>query len=914
MSLFPRQKWAVAVSILLIFALAGLLVFIHYVPVYIETRLLPHWAARSGFDLRALRIRHIGLWGADVGPVALKLGDRPFLEVDAVKIDYSPLAVLKKEIRSVVFSGVALTVTLNEQGTAIQGLPPKASASTPSAAGFTLSEFEKWLSFCPEHVAMRHAVFTVHWRGHNLQFPLTLAVDTHATVQGRHDLKGFVDARGNRLDFSLAVTPKNNDLDLGVTGQGLRAESFADLLALLGPVTAAGALDLRTRAQCALQPFAVQAATVNALVSHTRIGVPGMALVNAHSGDAQPAPMAIELASVDGGEWHWSASPCMLEGPVRVDVLQLTGRITQAVAGEWTATARLETQLPVQTLNKESDPPWRLDRPLSLSWDATAQLGGTGGDALQLALRTRSGASDTQNIVQLRQGADASLFFTPHAEFTGRIQGGLTGRFNISAAALDGRKGGLRVGCPRISLTGEVLSDPVFGIEARADLPDVKVSFDHGVAHLPRNRVDVHLQQSPASEWSLTGTLDLTKGRLVQQARHLEMRDLSLHLPLQWPAEPSAPEGELAVAQMVWASKSLGGLKGPIGLKGKSVWARLRHQSKLFPGLIVHMNSEAGAWGAKATVDIPAYKTAATIDLGRIVPAADGYSAAGRLSARAVFETGGETPHAEARINIDQGVVRHARSRLVVEGIACDLHMADLMALRSAPRQKLKVEALTMGNLSARKLQMDFQLEPESTLFIERAGLQWCRGRVQAQAFRIKPDLKDLDVTLFCDRLNLAMLLGQIGVAQGSGDGEVNGRIPIGWHKGVLSFDSGFLYSTPGQIGTIQLQGTEMYLASLPPGSPQRIQLEIATEAMRNYIYNWAKMRIDSNKEMLLVNLQLDGRPNRLMPFVLNPETGSLERAEGEEGQADFKGIGIDMNFNIPLSRILEYKELAGPK
>ena len=123
-----------------------------------------------------------------------------------------------------------------------------------------------------------------------------------------------------------------------------------------------------------------------------------------------------------------------------------------------------------------------------------------------------------------------------------------------------------------------------------------------------------------------------------------------------------------------------------------------------------------------------------------------------------------------------------------------------------------------------------------------------------------------------------------------------------------MSFDNGFLYSTPGQTGQIQLKGTQALLSGVPPGSPQHTQLDIATEALKDYTYQWAKLNVQSQNDLLLLKLQLDGKPNRLLPFAYDQQLGQFKRITGE-GQAEFKGISIDLNFKSPLNEIIHYKE-----
>ena len=58
---------------------------------------------------------------------------------------------------------------------------------------------------------------------------------------------------------------------------------------------------------------------------------------------------------------------------------------------------------------------------------------------------------------------------------------------------------------------------------------------------------------------------------------------------------------------------------------------------------------------------------------------------------------------------------------------------------------------------------------------------------------------------LYCDRVQLAQALEQFGMTQVRGGGTANGRIPLHYAGGLLSFDDGFLYSTPGEKDVFQI-------------------------------------------------------------------------------------------------------------
>jgi hypothetical protein len=383
-------------------------------------------------------------------------------------------------------------------------------------------------------------------------------------------------------------------------------------------------------------------------------------------------------------------------------------------------------------------------------------------------------------------------------------------------------------------------------------------------------------------------------------------------LPLQWPAAQAAPAGVVNAGRVVWKSKDIGGINGKAELVQNGLHMSLVHASKLLPGMNVHIRTDVGTSESALFVSVPTYAPPAPIDLAAFFPAAAGVTVDGRFEARVHAMLRNGSLSGEARLEVEQGTLRQAQRHMTLEDISGKLHITDLASLRSAPGQHLKVGRLTIGNIEASDMAVDYQIEPEHTLFIEKAVVAWCQGTVQTAAVRLTPDLRDVAATLHCDRLNLAMLLEQLGAARGSGEGSVNGRIPLRRQNGHLTFENGFLYSTPGRTGTIELQETQFLLEGLPPGSPQHIQLDIATEALKDYSYNWARLSVESRDDRLLLSLELDGKPNQLLPFAYHPQTGRFERVGGQ-GQAEFKGIGFTLNFNTPLNEILNYKDLMTP-
>jgi hypothetical protein len=247
---------------------------------------------------------------------------------------------------------------------------------------------------------------------------------------------------------------------------------------------------------------------------------------------------------------------------------------------------------------------------------------------------------------------------------------------------------------------------------------------------------------------------------------------------------------------------------------------------------------------------------------------------------------------------------------LVLDGLSMNLAFPDALALRSAPRQVVRVSKVSLGDIVATDVSADFQIESPTSVFIEQSRFKWCGGNVDTQAFRISPGIHDYRLTLYCDRLNLAGILEQFGAAKADGEGTVNGRIPVTFSGRRLSFQDGFLYSTPGGGGKIKLADSKMLSAGLPPDSPEAVQMAIANEALKDFEYTWVRLNLGTEDKELLLQLKFDGKPVNPLPFVYKRDIGRFIRVGAGAKGSVFQGIRLDVNFRLPLDDILKYKEI----
>ncbi len=895
----------------LVLCVGSLLAFFYLLPFYLETRLLPRWAEDAGLDPQTIRMRRIGLSGSDTGPIRLNMGDQSFAAADAVQIDYSPASLLAGRINAIVLCGLNLSLFLDEDGTAVTGWRPRVSGGAAGDRSVPVAELPQKVPIGLGRLALHNALVTVHWRGRMLAVPLDADVDTSRLGQGHLEAEVHLSPRGAPIHLGAEMETDTNTLSITISAQEVETARFSDLVTLFADAKWGARIDLAAKARCRLQPLALTAMTgeirlsgITAPSSFLRIAPPG-------GPESKDKPIAIRWETADGRNFPWTVAPFSLQGAATLQVDGLQGRLSVQTQG-WNAEATSHLVLPPQSLSACGLPPLSLRDSLALDLNLSARQ--EKGKALQWQVHTADGvASPTENkfCVQLAQWGMESQ--APRIDAAGEvIDGTLTGHYDATLNDLAARHPSARLDLPAIRSDGEFRTAPAPCIQSTANLSGLQIRAAEAAMTLPR--IDTRLTiEKEEKNWVATGEMALSGGQAQYEPQAVQLRDIAVRLPVRYPPGPRPPTGEVRIDQILWRSRNLGSARGKVGLGSSGLWAELRHASKLFPGINVQMRSELDSEGAHLNLAIPATPPAAAMDLGRILPAAEGFRFLGRFEAHAQVRAKGNTIQSKGRIRIDRGALRHEARQLSLEGIACDFRLENLIPLRSEPRQQLHVADLALGKLAARELNVDFQLEPQGTLFIEKAGMQWCQGTMQTQAFRLVPGRDEVEATIYCDRLNLAMLLEQLGAAQGSGEGAVNGRIPLLWKDGMLRFDNGFLYSTPGQTGTIRLSGTETLLKGLAPGSPQHTQLDIASEALKDYSYNWAKVDLRSEEDLLLVSLKLDGKPNRLLPFAYDPQSGAFKRFSGQ-GQAEFQGINIDLNFKTPLREILHYRQLMAPK
>ena len=908
MNMKTTKLWFI-VSMGLAVLVLFLLVAPHYLTVFVQHKIIPPIIEKAGLPPQQVGVRRISMTGADLGPMRISGNGQDFLEIDTLRVTFTPLSLWRREINAIEIVGVSAPLMIDDDHFCLAGFCTSErlkETPTDEPQGLALGN---WLPMPVRSIHILQALLTCQWQGLSRDIPLELKLETGQDPQG--DLTGTLTLFPGDQPLTVAATARGttNTADISLTAPHVSPQDFVALWASKTDMNIRADASISAQVTLQLNPLMISQGSLKAVLSRTKLTAGSLTIENIES---TLDPIAITLTA-QGTEnepidtIHLAGGPLAMTYPAKLQWTGFEADISR-LPENWQLSGRGHTRLPAQSM--PILPALALKEPAGLNWEIHGQgRGKTDFDVTFIATDTTG--KDALNLAY----PPVTISITqPRLEFSA-----------ISNAQGLKTKGLVTCGKTQINLDGGMLSSPGITLSVTtsdddlnridADLMIAQPVFSAGSLQASTPEIRVTAQSMPPQQnlpRQTRGRIKLSNARLQARDQDLSVNHIALDLPLQWPSDSRTAKGALTVGDMQWQAQQLGGVAGTLSQRQRALIGDFSHVSQLLPGLKVEAHTVMDAKGLDLRLMLPSFSPREDIDLGRFIPAAEGFQVNGRFQAQAKLVIAAQGLEGTARLAVEQGQIVQESGAIALSGISTTLVFDGLPLLRSAPQQPIRVDAMQIGDITAREFKANYQIEGGNTFFFEKTDLKWCQGNLSTQSFRINPDKNQLDLTVFCDQLNLAQLLTQLGVAQGSGDGAVSGRIPLHWSAGRLAFEQGFLYSSPGQTGTIRLGNTQAFLEGMPQEAPQYVQLDIASEALKDYTYNWAKVNLESQGDVLKMSLKLNGKPNQLLPFAYDQNMGRFMRIQGK-GQAEFKGIDIDLNFNIPLNEILDLKDLLGP-
>lgn len=896
-------------GLLFVFALVVLWQFL---PVFLETTILPGLAIENGIGWQKGRIRRIGLTGFEAGPVIIGRDDADGITVDSVYVEYTLLGLFQKRVDAVVVNGLSLNVSVRDGSIVIKGVDmnrpasPSSNASKRGAGGSSVAVHT---------IRITHAVLNLDWQGRPLRIPFDLTARLAPT--GEIDAMLALYPCGQKVQIAGNWFQNESIGDLSLTAHAFSLEKMKAFLKAMPDLSMEGDMDLKAGAAIQLSPFTISDFSMRMGSSSLSAAWGGLDVAAVPGAGKTKTPFLLQLDQTGPQRFALKGGGLVVQSRVPLVLDTFAGDLiydSQAV----NAHVQLNTRLTAFTGSPELPVALQEDLKLVTTLSAHYTLAGDwrmdivdapGGTGLRASVAQAGGdmqVAAAKPVYRVRlQGRGATLAGTFSAASTNIRAEGPFGTVDALKLAVQGDiaadASGQPTGSAVLRVSGIQAALGEDGSESAISIPDIQIRAE--------------METPDGSAPVFKGDLFVAASTLNVPESQVRLSGIEARVPWQWPVTEAKAKGLVAIGSIEWQDLDVGSLGMTVRQQPLGVDFQGEHISNLLPALQLGFSGDITYPADKgitaevaASLSRPA--TAPEIDLGRFFKEGRGIYLKGALNGE--FKGGYTTSGmgGSACIRIGAADLRLPEKDVNVKNLDVGLCFPDLPELTTGPSQTLSFDAATAGKFKIEGGLFHFQLEPFQTLFMEKGRAGWCGGQIRLQPMRITPGIDTYETRLDCDRLNLAQILAQLSVADAVGEGTVNGTLPISIKAGRIRFDDGFLYSTPGDGGKIHLSGADALMAGIPKGTRQFFQIDLAREALRDFDYNWAKLRVVSEAQNLRMRLQFDGKPGKILPFEYDEAFGGFVRVDADSRGSEFQGISLDVNFQVPLNDLLEYKDV----
>ena len=916
-----KPKITLTVCILLVLAViavgiwAGLYFFL---PPYLEAKVIPQLLAKTGITDFAFKIRHIGIYSADLGALRIGPEQKPALLIQSAQIDYTPKALYRQKIERITLGGIELFGEVKDGKVSLRGIDLDEILTKLRSKQASVPEPESdLLPIFLRELAISNAVVVVKIDDQQHRIPFEINVTPVNAGYRLLSLTASMYPRGQLIRTEAEIDLKHRKIILNSAADALDLNRFSDLFQTVSGLMVSGKLDLKATAQLELTPFKISSLDASVELQTGRIRMGNLRLQNVRSPDQTELPFKINLSKTTADPWRVSGSAISAISPIPLMLsewqcaIKTNGKQVES-AGEFHLTL-----LP-SAVHQSELLPIEVFESLPLQGSFTADY--SHDKNIQFKIKSTPPKPSKDHAVHFNFDEYKITAGMPTIDISGTGElDDLPTAYAISVPRVNIASQTKKIHLPQVVLkgtadlanNGEVFPKATFKLQ----LPNTRIVLSPARIDIRDMSLSGQVKPKINSTPGLEGLLQFKGGGLKIPKTGIKISGARGVIPFKWPPARQMKNGNISISALYHEQRNLGEIKGKIQQTPAGFTFKGRHINRLLPEVSLNFSADAKLFDAsdrvtKVNFTLLRPNQAADIDLGTFFPGSEGVTVNGKLMLSGDLALDSSGFKGAINLQVENANVRIKKDKFAVEGIQISLSVPEFPKIRSAAGQYLVFSKIALGDLIAKDGKIDFQIESPRSFMIEKVHFIWCDGNVDTQSIRISPGVEDYRITFYCDRLRLAKVLEQFGAAMAQGEGTVNGRIPLYYTNGKIRFDDGFLYSTPGNGGKIQLRGTDILTAGIPPNTPQYVQIELAREALKDYDYSWAKLNIASEGEELLLQMQMDGKPAKMLPFVYSKDIGGFIKVKADSKGSKFQGIRLDVNFRLPLNKMLQYKGL----
>jgi len=900
--------------LVLFFLAAGYLSYSFLLPRYVEKRFLPSLGDHLNIPITG-QVFSIGLNDASLGDLIIGDNDNAAVTIGTIHSSYSISSILNKKLRRVRINGLTMNLEISEQRILIPGFDLEKLTDTKTENKNTQPLSAISLPLELDNLQIKNGFLNILYEGQRLLIPFDLKI-TRKDQSLNNTLPAYqlnlrISPQGEEIAISGILDLQNNMGKFTVSANSLDIQPFDFLLGELHDNLSFGKASIIGKTKFNIKPFQLISSEIDCeleSVAHKKNPV-----VFAPSTGTIKANKAVHL-KVTGNEQQWDIA---VDGSMVVPLAALISLDGTFVPGDDNAAKGFGSfliKIDDQTVTPGfSNIPVMIKGNPELHGNISVDIMPTGAWQAQIE---SSASKDLLGISYGRNNLKAKI---PSFNIQGEgsddvaqllISMGITDVLatNTDLSEVKLAKVELQASFNRENKPGsETLSSGEFTLL----IPGIKIKRDafagKGDISLTGEMKTQQLQDIESLH--LVGELVVNNAEAEVPESNVSIHSMAGSIPWQWPRSGQERTGKFKISELKWKKNEIGSFEADIKLKDSAYSLDGTFTHSLLDGLVTDIKGQT-------RIMVPEYKSNILINmdtvpfsslhLGEFDPSLSGFYINGELGLNGEFILDANDLKGNMTVMMQNGRFENPDKNYTVDNIKFSFLMPSLPDLHSAPAQEILFEKASVGNLIFKQGKVVWQMESPDSMFIEKGVVSWAGGRVFTNAIRISPAVKELVVPIFCDRLKLTELLDQFGVAGAEGEGTVSGRIPLLAGKDSIRFEDGFLFSSPGQGGSVKVAAFDVLAAGIPKNTPQFAQVDFAAEALKNFQYNWVKLLLNSEGEELIMQMHMDGKPVQSLPFSYDSQTGLLQRVD-DKSQGIHQPIRLNVNFRLPLNRFIGY-------
>jgi hypothetical protein len=908
--------------LLVVFCIALFIVlvaFSFFIPQGLQSIIISEIRSATGLTDFSMQVRELDLSGADFGDVHIGDADQPALIVRSIQLDYTAGGLVQKKIKKVTASGIELFCEFKndrfgfrgvELESVIQRLQSRLDGTPSPADGQSLLALER--------LELRDVTLNLRINSTTYRISADIDIIPENMAFDRITATAEIYSRGHRMTLTADIDLENKTNILNFSAQNLILARFADLTEAIDGLHLSGRANIDAKAKFSTESLKFSSFSSVIDLHEIDMQVHGYQFQNKVDQNNEKHTWRVHLEAINADEWKMNASDITISGPLSLDLSQLNFKLKRtddALQGSGAVSVLPSVPPKVQPHLL----PFSIADAVPINLSVAAQYSKAG----DLSFRI------TNQLTGKETSKRAKIIFKQHVIKTRAPKINISGNVNQFKAAASCKINipevelapdkDTRVKFPAINLNGSAEIDRQAGAHPsgtfKLRLPGSIMTTRAAELRIPQLTLSGQFGPNKLKKQMVNALLQWDNTSLVLEKKEAALSSIKGQLPVRWPAAGKLQTGSFTVGRFRYRNMNVGKVHGTIQQTQHGFDFNGVHLNSLIPELKLEFQGTAKLFQTRipqTRIQFQNVPSAADIqvDLGKFLPRAGGVSVEGKFSIDGHLFVSPAALGGALQSSLDKGRVLVPDKKIAIEGIRLGFSIPDLPNIRSAPQQILGFDRAAIGELEINDGKIEFQIESPQSVLVEKSQFKWVGGNVDAHAVRISPGIEDYSFTLYCDRVNLAMVLEQLGVVNVEADGELNGKIPLQYKNGKLHIDDGFLFSTPDKPRKIRMTGTELFTAGLAPGTVYYNQMELARKALEDYDYDWVKLNINSEGEDLLIRMQFDGKPSKALPFVYKKELGGFAKIEAGGKGSIFEGIHLNVNFRLPLNKMLQYKEI----